>query len=107
MVRFEIAAVPACTKKARPALLASSVLPLPVTVTLAVIIGSDWVRVMLAVMLMLASPPPLAAKIAVRSCASLATSTAQTGQGDRPVPMRRAAVSARRDLTRSLIPNLP
>ena len=38
--------MPLCTKKARPALLASSVLPLPVTVTLVVIIGSDWLSVM-------------------------------------------------------------
>ena len=49
IVRLEIDTVPACTKKARPALLASSVLPLPVTVTLVVIIGSDWLSVKLPV----------------------------------------------------------
>jgi hypothetical protein len=99
IVRLEIAAVPDCTKKARPALLASSVLPLPVTVTLLVIIGSDCVSVMLAVTLMLLSPPPLAAKIALRRAVSFATSTAQADQlpsGDRQVPSSRPAVSARR-----------
>src|SRR5262249_18184844 len=97
-VRLEIAAVPDCTKKARPALLASSVLPLPVTVTLAVIIGSDCVRVILAVTLMLLSPPLLAAKIALRRAVSFATSTAQADplpSGDRQVPSSRPAVSAR------------
>src|SRR5258708_26071359 len=89
IVRLEIAAVPDCTKKARPALLASSVLPLPVTVTLVVIIGSDCVSVMLAVTLMLLSPPLLAAKMALRRAVSFATSTAQ----GRPAPEWRQAGS--------------
>ena len=60
--------MPACTKKARPAPLASSVLPLPVTVTLLVIIGSDCVSWKPPVKLMVVSTlPPLMAKIALRS----------------------------------------
>src|SRR5260221_651919 len=96
IVRLEIAAVPDCTKKARPALLALSTLPLPVTVTLLVIIGSDCVSVMLAVTLMLLSPPPLAAKMALRRAVSFATSTAQADplpSGDRQVPSSRPAVT--------------
>ncbi len=95
--------MPDCTKKARPALLALSTLPLPVTVTLLVIIGSDCVSVMLAVTLMLLSPPPLAAKMALRRAVSFATSTAQADplpSGDRQVPSSRPAVSAPRRVRR-------
>src|SRR5260370_31217217 len=103
IVRLEIAAVPDCTKKARPALLALSTLPLPVTVTLLVIIGSDCVSVMLAVTLMLLSPPPLAAKMALRRAVSFATSTAQADplpSGDRQVPSSRPPLSAPRRVRR-------
>ena len=63
------------------------------TVTLAVIMGSDCVSVMLAVMLMLLSPPPLAAKMALRSCVSVETSTAQAGASVSAVAVSRAAAN--------------
>jgi len=63
--------VPLCTKKARPALFASSVLLLPVTVTLAVIIGSDRLSVTvptpLLIVMVLVPPAALESKMAWRS----------------------------------------
>ena len=94
IVRLAIEAVPACTKKARPALLASRVLPLPVTVTLLVIMGSDCVSWKLPVKLMVVSAlPPLMAKIAVRSDASLLTSCAQAGAAVSAVAASRAVAN--------------
>ena len=69
IVRLEIATVPLCTKKARPALAASRVLLLPVTVTLVVIMGSDWLSVMNvpgAMVMVLLPPAVLELKIAWR-----------------------------------------
>ena len=118
IVRLAIDAVPACTKKARPALLASSVLPLPVTVTLAVIIGSDCAErdgADAAVDVMVLLPPAaLESKMAWRSepaplSLTLLTmkSAAQAEHGDRQVPAKSNAVSRRGIRPGQMFPMLP